>query len=427
MEAVGGYVVHAPQNPYIGRDAFRRLQNERSPLAGGHWKEFDGNVSAEPGFVDAKNHDFQLRAGSPCIDAGRPLTRTVRAGKGREVPVYDARYFFDGFGIEGEAGDCIAIGAGDRVARIERIAFNYYQADVLVLDREVAWEADAPVSLPWSGAAPDIGAYEYGAPVWARALGVAEPADAAPGQAVRLRVEAPGGDVDRVEWDFQDGAAAQGREVRHVFRDAGRYGGRARGRRGVGREGVAPVFVKVAEPVDPRAPMLYVDFEDETILEWGHLFKMYRGNRAVGHEYVSVGFGGGKCARLFAKEDGSDLSCALAPGEWDIDAYPLIRFAYRIPKGTPVGLWLQAFPDQTGERVAMVGGSPSRASGPYPDTGTYALVDDGEWHEISVDARTVRRHLPDVKYLRRFRFYTHRNAREGQTFWFDEFAILPEK
>ena len=64
-------------------------------------------------------------------------------------------------------------------------------------------------------------------------------------------------------------------------------------------------------------------------------------------------------------------------------------------------------------------------SGPYPDTGTYTLVDDGEWHEITLDARTVREGLEGIRYLRLFRFYTHRNAKKGQEFWFDEFEILP--
>ena len=41
------------------------------------------------------------------------------------------------------------------------------------------------------------------------------------------------------------------------------------------------------------------------------------------------------------------------------------------------------------------------------------------------DARTIREHIEEVRHLRRFRFYTHGNAKEGQHFWFDEFAILP--
>ena len=124
--------------------------------------------------------------------------------------------------------------------------------------------------------------------------------------------------------------------------------------------------------------------------------------------------------------ESSDLSCALAPGEWDIDAYPFIRFAYRIPSGVPLGIWLQPFPMiEYGDGVVIVGGTPSRESGPYPDTGTHCLVDDGEWHEATVDARDIRTQHPKVTHLRRFRFYTHQNGVGGQEYWFDDFAILP--
>ena len=129
--------------------------------------------------------------------------------------------------------------------------------------------------------------------------------------------------------------------------------------------------------------------------------------------------------RLFAERDGAILGMCLAPGEWDIDAYPFVRFAYCIPKGVPVGICLQEFPGEYGERMVMMGGSPSRANGPYPDMGDYALVDDGAWHDITVDLRTARRHLKDIKHPRRFRFYTHENATEGQAFRFDAFSVLP--
>ena len=90
-------------------------------------------------------------------DAGRPLTCAIGSGKGRDLPVSDAAYFYDGFGIEGETGDWIAVGDGANLARVLRITTNYYQADVLHLDREVEWRVGAPVSLPWQGDAPEEG------------------------------------------------------------------------------------------------------------------------------------------------------------------------------------------------------------------------------------------------------------------------------
>ena len=392
----------------------------------GHWREFEDNIDVDPGFADSENQDFRLHANSPCIDAGRALTRTRLGGRGRELPVDDGRYFYDGFGISGETGDRVAIGTGDRIARIEKVLLNYYQPDMLVLDREMEWEAGDPVSLPWSGGAPDIGAYEHGLRGSRRVIARAEPADAQPGEKVSFRVEPTGTDAASVEWDFGDGKSQEPHEAVHVYPECGHYTARVRVRYEDGDEGVDVAFVKVELPVDPGAPMLVVDFEEDTTLDWGYLFKIYRGNRLTGHGFVNGGFGGGRCVRLFAEEDGSDLGCSLAPGEWDIDTYPFIRFAYRIPEGVPVGLWLQAFPSEAyGEGIVIVGGTSSRNCGIYPDTDTCALLDDGQWHHAKLDARTIREHLKEVRYLRRFRFYTHGNAKEGQHFWFDDFSILP--
>ena len=303
----------------------------------GHWREFEDNVDVDPGFVDASNRDFRLRPDSPCIDAGRALTLTRRAGRGREVPVDDGRYFYDGFGIEGEMGDRVAIGKGDRTARIEKVVLNYYQPDLLVLDREMEWEAGDPVSLPWSGAAPDIGAYQRESGDPGRLTARAEPVWARPGDEVRFHVDPAGMDATSDRWDFGDGDSMEAREAVHAYSDPGHYPSRVRVRYADGDEDVDVAFVKVELPVDPAAPMLVVDFEEETVLDWGYLFKIYRGNRLTGHDFVTGGFEGSRCVRLFAETDGSDLGCSLAPGEWDIDAYPFIRFAYRITEGGPGG------------------------------------------------------------------------------------------
>lgn len=424
-------------NVFRGTDAGQRVvrygdrfltvdEVNRDSVVRGHWREFEDNLDVDPGFTDPSNRDFRLRPDSPCIDAGRALTRTRRAGRGREVPVDDGRYFYDGFGIEGEKGDRVAIGKGDRTARIEKVVLNYYQPDLLVLDREMVWEAGDPVGLPWSGAAPDIGAYQRGPGSPGRVIARVEPVRAEPGDEVRFHVELAGKDIASVRWDFGDGDTMEARDAVHAYSDPGHYPSRVRVRYVGGDEDADVAFVKVDQPVDPGAPLLLVDFEEETTLEWGYLFKIYRGNRLTGHEFVTGGFGGSRCVRLFAETDGSDLGCSLAPGEWDIDAYPLIRFAYRIPEGVPVGMWLQPFPAEAyGEGVVIAGGTSSRDRGPYPDMDACALLDDGRWHIAELDARTIREHIEEVRHLRRFRFYTHGNAKEGQHFWFDEFAILP--
>jgi hypothetical protein len=74
--------------------------------------------------------------------------------------VADARYFYDGFGIPGEQGDLIWVGAAREPARV--VARDIEQ-NTLTLDRNLTWEADEPVTLPYAGDAPDHGAYERGA------------------------------------------------------------------------------------------------------------------------------------------------------------------------------------------------------------------------------------------------------------------------
>ena len=398
--------------------------NRKTKRRRGYWTEFEGNIDAAPRFVDGGSRNFTLRADSPCIDAGRPLTRTTAAGQGKALPVEDARWFFDGFGIEGERGDVIAIGTGDRAARIEKVEFNYYQPDTILLDRDAKWKAGDPVSLPWVGKAPDMGACEHGLRR-RRPVALAKPSDAKPGDTIKFTAKLPELGVQSVEWDLADGGTADQLTASHTFRTAGHYPVRLRVRYEDGRTERDFAFVKIAGPADPRAPMLTVDFEDETLLEWGFRFKFYR-QRSTGFERVSGGRRGEKCMHLFAERKGSILGCSLAPGEWDIDAYPFVRFAYRVPSGTPVGLCLEAFPSpEHGSSRVVIGGTRSRAHGPYPDTGTCELVDDGQWHETTLDVRAIRDHIKGLKHLRLFRFYTHQNATKGHHFWFDDFAILP--
>ncbi len=117
---------------------------------------FRGNLEGNPQFREAAEDDYRLQKSSPCIDAGAVLTRTTDAARGRDVAVEDALYFCDGFGMI--AGDMVVVGdnAPARLAQID------YKNNVLHLDREIVWEVGDPVSLPFSGDAPDIGPYEAG-------------------------------------------------------------------------------------------------------------------------------------------------------------------------------------------------------------------------------------------------------------------------
>jgi hypothetical protein len=56
---------------------------------------------------------------------------------------------------------------------------------------------------------------------------------------------------------------------------------------------------------------------------------------------------------------------------------------------------------------------------------TTRLIDDDQWHEITLDVRAIRELYPDAQTVKTLRFYTNANATEGQQFWWDDFTILP--
>jgi hypothetical protein len=114
------------------------------------------NISRNPLFVDAERDDFRLRAGSPAIDAGAHLARTTAAGTGTTtVPVGDAYFFSDGFGLVD--GDAIQIGSNAPV----RVTAVDYDAKTLAVSAPVSFVSGEYVDLPYAGSAPDIGAFEH--------------------------------------------------------------------------------------------------------------------------------------------------------------------------------------------------------------------------------------------------------------------------
>jgi parallel beta-helix repeat protein len=114
-----------------------------------------------PGFANEAGNDFHLAAGSRMIDAGVALTNSAAAGSGTSLRVQDASNFYDGYGIPGEVGDTIQFVGGPAVAVVISID---YATNTLTLDRSLAWSAGAGVSLKYSGARPDVGAFEFATP-----------------------------------------------------------------------------------------------------------------------------------------------------------------------------------------------------------------------------------------------------------------------
>jgi hypothetical protein len=113
------------------------------------------NTTGAPQFMDRTVANFHLKEGSPCIDAGVPITTTRSGGSGKNIEVMDSLYFSDGMGIVD--GDKVFIGANPAV----RIKSVDYSSNTLVVDRTISWNGGDPVNFLFSGSAPDSGAYEF--------------------------------------------------------------------------------------------------------------------------------------------------------------------------------------------------------------------------------------------------------------------------
>jgi hypothetical protein len=125
------------------------------------WQGLDetGNrlATSDPGFVDEAAGDLRLRARSSLVDTGLFLTKTLSGGEGRQLPVADVAFFFDGGGVPGVSGDEIRLEGGEDSARVVEVDFNNR---LLRLDRALRWRKGQGVSLLYEGGAPDMGAYE---------------------------------------------------------------------------------------------------------------------------------------------------------------------------------------------------------------------------------------------------------------------------
>ncbi|MFO7947437.1 MAG: right-handed parallel beta-helix repeat-containing protein [Armatimonadota bacterium] len=391
--------------------------NENTMTVGDFWSEFHENIDADPAFVDAGNRDYRLTDESPAIDAGTPLTWAMGEGSGRKLPVTDGRWFYDGFGIEGEKGDLIAIGSGENLARIERVELRYYQPAILHLDREMIWEDGAPVSLPWVGEMPDIGAFEHAANHPTQLVALARPAAVEPGQPVSFSLDTFGREVESVTWDFEDGTFSHEMEPTHRWDEAGHYGVTVRATFADDTRGVAPVFVHVPRRLDPQAPLVEVDFEDETRGEtWGYYLKFYRGHQ-TGAVHVDYPDREGKCMRIFYDADKANRTAGqIAPGAWDIDRYPFVRFDYRIPRGVPVTVEVTPF-SAPGRPGGFVVAATANQAARIGDLDGYTLADDGQWHTLTMDVRRVREVYPQLQHLRQWMFNTPWNTPPSPVGW----------
>ncbi len=111
------------------------------------------SLQADPLF---RAHGVALHPQSPAIDAGGALTVVTQSSGGNQITVAEALYFSDGYGLTG--GDTIVVAGREAI-----VTALDHDKGTLTLDRSLSAVAGDPVSFPFHGTAPDIGAIETAA------------------------------------------------------------------------------------------------------------------------------------------------------------------------------------------------------------------------------------------------------------------------
>jgi hypothetical protein len=95
---------------------------------------------------------YQLTPTSPGIGQGTFLTTVTATGNSASLPVKDAGFFTDGFGIV--PGDLVRLQGSSQPVQITHVD---YAANIITLAQSVAFSAGQGLSINYQGAAPDIG------------------------------------------------------------------------------------------------------------------------------------------------------------------------------------------------------------------------------------------------------------------------------
>lgn len=373
----------APDNRYINNLLRGRKPGEKTikrPWLGGTYTpeeaektypgQFAGNFDADPGFEDPAKDDYRLKKDSAAVDRAAPLTVATENSSGTYISVKDSRYFYDGYGIPGEAGDTLMIGKDKIIARVVQ---NIPEDKMMVLDRRVTVKKGDAVNLAYAGSAPDLGCFERG---------------------------------------MQTGPKQD------------------------------PMQYRIEKMDTATQTVINCTFEEDALENWFYFWKHSRKpNSTAAQDLTTAATGKGSWKVFFRKNQygknhkGSQLSTYIVPSNWEIDRFPLIRFSYRIPKGVPVGISIHEtsmIGNAKNPAIVFLGGSPAlvtkTAWTEYINMNLLQLKDDDQWHTVTVDARAIRKHFPNVKTLALCRFWAPAvNGREGDCYWIDDFAILPEK
>jgi parallel beta-helix repeat protein len=164
-ESTGSYdgyinqVITSDYNNFYNTRTLNFYYNNQNNRTWAQYKTASGqdtnSLTSDPQFIDVGNTNFALGTSSPDINTGTTLTATTASGVGTSIPVVDARYFFDGYGLM--TGDTIRV--GNNTVGISAVD---YVNNILTIGQSLSWNNGDGVSYVYNGAAPDIGALESG-------------------------------------------------------------------------------------------------------------------------------------------------------------------------------------------------------------------------------------------------------------------------
>ena len=389
--------------------------------------QFQGNLEIAPQFLDESNYGHGLSSTSPLRDAGKPLTQAVGSGDGDTLQVADVSYFFDGFGIEGEIGDLIVIGTSTQEARVVQVDRSQ---NTLKLDRSVTWSAGDPVSLPWTGSAPDIGVYEYGDEGMPVVRVSCSPFKVTVGQTVQLSVSVSGISPQNVRWQLGDGTIHEGISLSKSYSEPYDYPIRVVVTDDQGQRYYGTGYVLVEESTSLGEKLVHNTF-GSTDDQWKWRWKTYRPTPAA-YEISTEGQVESASLHVYAPSTGAQLSAQIAPAMWDIDAYPLMSLRYRIDEGTPLALYLILYAEPGLASDLVCAAKTSNATitaGNYSEINQKSLQNDGTWHQLQMDVREIRNRFAHVKMLKNILLQAAPSDQvtSGKGYWIDEFVISAEE
>ena len=332
--------------------------------------QFSGNFDADPGFENPEKDNYRLKAASAAVDRAEPLTVATEDSHGIYLSVKDTRYFYDGYGIPGEQGDLLMIGAEKKQARVVR---NLAEEKILILDRAVTVKKGDTVNLVYSGKAPDLGCFERGmetGPTTDPSQYRIEKMDTAVKTVINCTFEENSLEDWFYFWNHTRKAnssakhdlttAATGKGSWKVYYRPNSYGKKDGGSQ-------LSTHIVPANWMIDRFP--YLRFS----------YRIPKG--------VPVGI--------------------------SIHETSMIGRAKNPP-------------------VVFLGGSPALSTQSkytkYINMNLIPLIDDDKWHTVTVDVRAIRKHFPHVKMLSLARFWAPAvNGKPGDCYWIDDFTIMPNK